>query len=909
MLTISKPLSAGQAQSYHKKEFISEQQSYWSRGNAVQGEWQGSLATKYGLKGVVGEEAFARLSQGQHPHTSEQLVRHRLAHEYKDENGKTITAMEHRAGWDATFSAPKSVSLTSLVGGDSRIREAHRESVRVALDELERYTQARIGGNHPAETTGKFVVAKFEHDTARPVNGYAAPQLHTHAVIFNIAERENGEPRALQPRSLFQSQQFATAIYQSELTYRLRQLGYEIERGRSGAPEIKGYTQEYLDASSPRSQQIREYLEKTGHNSKKSAEIAAYSTRDRKEILSPREVLESHRRLAAEFGNQPDRVIRAARERAQQIHVSIDPPKRAQEALTFARDKNFEREAVVDERLLIRDALRRGMGELRYPEVRRNLEVRHSAGEFINIERSQRQTGRLFTTAKTIAAEHEIVRRMRQGKNQLGPLLPRRNAIALADAQPHLSLAQKGVIEDVLSSHDRIHGIQGVAGGGKTTALAVIRSAAEAQNYRVEGFAPTSRAAKQLEQAGVPSGTLQSFLMRSPESDMRQRRFVFIDESSLASTNQMCEFLRRLGPADRVLLIGDTRQHQSVEAGRPFQQLQEAGLQTSRLDQIVRQKDTVLKGEVELLAKGKTIAAIASLRNRGKVNEISDPEERIRAIAQNYVANPLRTLIVSPDNKSRHQLNQAVRQELKAKGLVSADDHKIRVLLPRQDMTGAERAWARRYEPGNVVRFSRGSKGLGVEARSYGRVIDVNFGENLLTIQRTDGNQVVYDPKRLSGVTVYEPAERKFSTGDRIQFTAPQKQLAVANRELGTIEKIASDGSISLTLEDGRKIEFNAVVHPHFDHGYAVTSHSAQGLTADRVLINGDTATHPQLLDARFAYVSVSRARLDAEIYTNDIAGLSQKLSAEAGKSSAIEFRESLQISSATHSTTLGQYN
>ena len=103
---------------------------------------------------------------------------------------------EHRAGWDATFSAPKSVSLTALVGGDDRVREAHRESVRVALHELERYTQARIGNIHAPETTGKFIAATFEHDTARPVDGYAAPQLHTHAVIFNVTERENGQTRA-----------------------------------------------------------------------------------------------------------------------------------------------------------------------------------------------------------------------------------------------------------------------------------------------------------------------------------------------------------------------------------------------------------------------------------------------------------------------------------------------------------------------------------------------------------------------------------------------------------------------------------------------------------------------------------------------------------------------------------------
>ena len=561
---------------------------------------------------------------------------------------------------------------------------------------------------------------------------------------------------------------------------------------------------------------------------------------------------------------------------------------------------------MVDERLLVRDALRRGMGELRYPEVCRNLEARHSTGEFVAIERSPHQTGRLFTTAKTIAAEHEIVRGMRKGRNQLEPVLPRHQAIALADAHPQLNLAQKGVIEDVLSSRDRIHGIQGVAGTGKTTALAVIRTGAAKQDYNVEGLAPTSRAAKQLEQAGVHSGTLQSFLVRLSDSEPRQRRFFFVDESSLASTNQMRDFLRRLGPEDRVLLIGDIRQHQGVEAGQPFQQLQDAGMQTSKLDQIVRQKDPGLKSEVELLAKGKTTSAIASLNNRGKVNEIPDPRERISAMAQNYVANPLGTLIVSPDNKSRHQLNQAVRQELRAKGLVADDDHKFRVLLPRQDMTGAERAWARRYEPENIVRFSRGSKALGIEAGSYGRVVDVNVGENLLTIQKANGNQVIYDPKRLSGVTVYEPAEREFSTGDRIQFTAPQKQLGVANRELGNIEKIASDGGISLSLEDGRKIRFNAALHPHFDHGYAVTSHSAQGLTADRVLINGDTTTRPELLNARFAYVSVSRARLDAEIYTDDVVGLSQKLSAETGKSSAIEFRESLEISSGAHST-LGQ--
>ena len=248
------------------------------------------------------------------------------------------------------------------------------QSVGVALDQLEHYIQARIGGNNPPESTGKFIAAKFEHDTARPVDGYVAPQLHTHVVIFNMTERDNGQVRAVQPQSLFASQQFATAIYQSELTYRLRQLGYEITTGRSGAPEIKGYTQEYLDASSPRSQQIREYLERTGHSGREAAEIAAHSTRDSKEVHSPAEVMAAHRKLAADFGHQADAVVRAARERSQHQERPVNAVDRVRESLTFSRDKNFEREAVMDERALMRDGLRRGMGDVTHSQVRAHLE-------------------------------------------------------------------------------------------------------------------------------------------------------------------------------------------------------------------------------------------------------------------------------------------------------------------------------------------------------------------------------------------------------------------------------------------------------------------------------------------------------------------------------------------------------
>jgi conjugative relaxase-like TrwC/TraI family protein len=894
MLTISKPLSAGQAQSYHKKEFTSREQNYWSQRGEMRGEWQGRLAEQLGLRGPVSEQDFARLSQGQQPQTGDQLVRQRASYQYKDADGKSIRTMEHRAGWDATFSAPKSVSLTALVGGDNRVREAHREAVTAALHELERYTQARIGGNRPPETTGKFIAAKFEHDTARPVDGYVAPQLHTHAVLFNITERDNGETRAIQPQSLFASQQFATAIYQSELTYRLRQLGYEITAGRSGAPEIKGYSQEYLDASSPRSQQIREYLERTGKNGKEAAEIAAHSTRDRKEIRSTVEVMAAHRKLAAEFGHQAEAVVRAAHDRVRQPEQNVSANRsqeRVRESLTFARDRNFEREAVVDERLLVRDALRRGMGEITYSQVRADIESRLSTGEFQTVERARNAPARQFTTARTVREEQEIVSRMRAGKDELEPVLTQQQAVTFAAQHSHLNQAQRRVIEDVLNSPDSIQGIQGAAGAGKTTTLSVIRQAVEAQGYPVEGFAPTSRAAKQLREAGVEATTLQGFLVRSaqPNDGTAQRRFYFVDESSLASTRQVRDFLARLGPQDRVLLIGDTRQHQGVEAGRPFEQLQEAGMRTAKLDEIVRQKDPALKSAVELLARGRSAAALIELRQQGRVQEIPDRQERIRTVARMYAAAPENTLIVSPDNASRRELNLAVREELKTNGVLHREDHSLRVLVQRQDMTGADRAWANHYEIGDMVRYARGSAALRIEGGSYGTIVAVNACANLLTVEKQSGELATYDPRRLSGVSVYREVPHEFAAGDRIQFTAPDKSLGVANRDLAFIESISPDSRITARLDDKRRIEFNATEHRHFDHGYAVTSHSSQGLTTERVLIHADTSVHPDLLSSRFGYVSVSRASHEATIFTNDINRLAQQLSTEVTKTSALE--------------------
>jgi conjugative relaxase-like TrwC/TraI family protein len=899
MLTISKPLSAGRAQTYHRKEFTAAEQSYWKQGDTIQGEWHGKLAQTYGLHGAVGAQEFARLSEGQDPRDGDQLVRHRAVQQYQGASGEMIAPVEHRAGWDATFSAPKSISLTALVGGDDRVREAHRNAVHVALDELERYTQARIGGNHPAETTGRFIAAKFEHDTARPVDGYAAPQLHTHVVIFNMTQREDGSTRALQPRSLFESQQFATAVYQAQLTHQLRKLGYEIVSGKSGAPEIQGYTREYLDASSPRRHQIEEALARSGRSGPEAAQIAAHSTRDRKEIRTRADVLAAHLQIAAEYGNQANKVVTDARERAllptmagEQEQTPQTVQRRAQEALSYARDRNFEREAVVDERLLFRDALRRGMGEITYGQVRASFDERVSSGEFRSVEPQMHQAAHRFTTEETVRAERDVLRRMQQGKDAAPAIARREQAGAHTESRPHLNAAQRVAIEQVLTSKDQIQGLQGLAGSGKTSSLESIRIGAEQNGYAVEGFAPTSRAARQLRVAGIPADTLQAFLARGGQQqatrDPSSRYLYMVDESSLASTRQMRDFLSRISAQDKVLLVGDTHQHQGVDAGKPFEELQLAGMRTAQLDQIIRQKDPQLLSVVEHLSKNETAAGVALLHQQGRITEIVDSQQRIEAIAKQYAAHPEETLVVSPDNASRVEINEAVRRELKALGTLDNDGHNFTVLAQRSDITGAERSWAASYQPGDVLHYHRGSKELEIDRRSYAQVIATNANGNLLTIQKPGGEQLTYDPSRLRGVSVYRELEREFSVRDRLQFTAPNRGLGVANRDLATIERIGPGSQLSVRLVDSKRtLTFDPHRMPHFDHGYAVTSQSAQGLTADRVLVNIDSAIHPDLINTRLAYVSISRGQNDAHVFTNDAARLSENLSRDVTKTSA----------------------
>jgi conjugative relaxase-like TrwC/TraI family protein len=904
MMTMSKALSAGQAKTYYQKEYTSAKENYYSEGGEVTGRWSGELAEEWNLTGEVQSEQYERLCAGHDPHTGEQLIRVVKSREAHNNHGEEITTTEHRAGWDATFSAPKSISLAALVGNDERIRTVHRESVDESLKALEEYMQARGGGNKPAITTAKMVAAQFEHTASRPDHktGYAAPQLHTHAVIFNMTETPEGKIRSVQPLELYRSQQYATAIYRMALAEKLEGLGYEIEiDARTGAPEIKGFSKEYLRDSSPRreevlkeAQEMKERLQRQGIDVKDGAGLnqAAARTDRAAKHYDPEEMRERALEMDARYGNQARHSVERSLEQGSITRSPDEVSKRAQEAVTFARDNAMEREAVVEIRKVKIDALRRNLGLTTYQAVTSELARRQREGDFIGIVREP--GSRETTTRHMLEMEQSNIQTMRDRQGQYPPILGHERAghsIERIAEQQEIKLNdnQKSAVEQLLASRDQIIGLQGGAGTGKTTALSVLRQAAESQGYEVRGFAPTTRATHQLSESGIQTETLQRFIRRREETPEHHNRLFVLDESSLASTKNLHTFFARLEAQDKVLLVGDVKQHQAVEAGSPFEQFQKHGMETAKLSKIVRQRDPQLRQVVKRLAASQVKQAIDSLRNQGRVVEIADEGKRLLEIATTYCKRPENTLVISPANQERGRINALIHRQLQREGKVSLADQQMMVYVNRQDMTGTERTFANTYVPDeDIVRYNRASKVYGFSVGDYARVIATNHEKNEITVQRPDGQEITYNPARLSGVNVYRESHRMFAEGDRIQFRAPFAEHRIANGELGSIGTLTGE-ELTVALDSGREVSFDPAKFRHLDHGYAVTSYSSQSQTVDRVLVNADANESDLLLNQRMGYVAISRAREEAILFTNSADHLRAALDRSVDKEMAVE--------------------
>ena len=887
-------------------------------GEGEASAWQGRGAELLGLEGAVESERFRELLAG---HVGGKKPSSRIA---------TRQDAHSRIGVDLTFSAPKSVSLQALVGGDGRIVDAHDRAVAHAVALAEERAQARkkVNGQSHVEDTKNLVVAKFRHETSREQD----PQLHTHALVLNLTCRRDGEWRALRNDEIVKATKYLGALYRAELAAELKRLGYVLRYERDGMFELAHMKRGQLAAFSQRAAEIERRLAAEGL----TAHTATAAQKQRVKLATrPKKVSTDRAALFAEWRERArdleidfarrEGLLRGGYGEGNAAPWDVAGAEGARRSVRFAIAHRTERQAIISERELLDVALKHAVGSATGADVRRELQRLAGTGYLVPEqplyrsadgpanapgqsrarwvkalvesgmeEKAARErveqdvtTGRLvvgerrYTTQTALERERRILAVERGGRGALPPVAePETVRVRLASAR--LNDGQRAAVELITTSPDRVVGVQGYAGTGKSHMLDVARHVSEEHGYRVVALAPYAAHVRALRELGVESRTLASFLA-AREKPVDDRTVLVLDEAGTVPTRQMEQALRLAEERGaRVVLVGDTRQTKAIEAGRPFDQLQVSGMPTAVLGDIQRQKDPTLREIVSLAARGETQASLARLAT---VEEIRDHHERRRAIAAEFARLPederARTLVVSGTNEGRREINHAIREDLGLAGRGSEV-----ATLTRRDTTQAERLFARNYAVGEVIQPERDYPKAGLARGALYEIVENGPG-NRLTVRDEHGETSEFSPMHCRKLSVYEPERAELSVGDRVRITRNDAALDLANGDRFTV---AAVGERSVTLvDDHRTVKLPTDRPLHLDHAYATTVHASQGITADRVLV--DASTRSRTTSQEAYYVAVSRAAREARVYTDDRERLPAAIGREHVKHAALDLQ------------------
>ena len=894
--SIGKIASPSQGVSYYERD------GYYAKDDPEHKEasvWVGRGAEELGLSGAVDPDAFKAILEGKVP-GGRHLGR-------KDFDGN----IHHRPGRDVTLSAPKSVSILALVGGDKRIVAAHDRAVGKTLawiepNAIETRMQDRATGAMVRAGGQKMVAATFRHDTSRNLD----PQLHTHAVIANMAQGGDGKWRTMVDDGLYSGKMAIGAIYRAELAEGLRELGYGIEKTHAdGRFEIAGVSREIIEAFSTRRAEIEAAMEerglgKSGENPHLAAR-AALMTRARKREVDKGELQRSWERQATELGFSPELVKTTAR-RAERERPApdlfADRSNEAGEAATWAVEHLSERHAVFGHTDLLAAALGREPGKVAVEAAERAVSALEEGGSLHAA--TGLGHGKHWTTDAALARESETIALMQAGQGS-GKSIMRGWIASTKLHRGRLNEGQKEAVRMILSSTDRVVGVQGYAGTGKTTMLDRLRALSESRGYRTMGLAPSASAARTLErESGIGSETVQRFLARhsgivedrGTPKGLRNLRASFsktvlvVDESSLVSSEQMRGLLRAATAlrVPRVVLVGDEKQLGAVEAGKPFEQLKQAGMKTAVMDEILRQRDKELREAVRAGLAGEVRTAFEKLGER--IAQVDREEIGADAARRWLSLSPEKraaTGVIAPTRALRDGINDTIRDRLIAEGAVSGPARQGEKLIFR-GLTRAEMARASSYSVGDTVIFNRKYKTLGVDKGDEREVLGVDQERNMVWLGSDKGDPVAWRPRLIAGakggVEVYRSEEMELCRGDRIRWTRNDPGSGLVNGGTAVVSSVEKD-SVHFRLEDGSTARL-AGEDPqlrHLDRGWASTIHAFQGRTVDGIIAAMPTGD-PGLTNQRAFYVAISRARDDAELVTDDAWKLSDQLERATGE-------------------------
>jgi len=908
---------------------------YYISDQELPGYWQGRLAGRLGLAGDITKKDFFALCENRHPGTGGRL--------------SPRVRMNRTTGYDINFHCPKSVSVLHALSGDDHLLTAFRESVTETMQSIEAdsRTRVRAGGRQDDRPSGELVWAHFTHQTARPVEGFLPdPHLHSHCFVFNAAwDPAEERIKAGQFREINRDMPYYQAQFQKVLADKLVTLGYQI-RQTGTSFEIEGVPQQVIDLFSKRTDQIgRVAREKGITDPKERGELGARTRAAKQKGVSMAELKEAWGRQIAALGPEEEAGIKAlarlpvqgpakdgsevaalapadqtlrddfarasmqnaardpARDatatvvvkrgaaedhrgrqgadqggRATAFPVPPAPALTAQQCVDYAVLHCFERASVMDGRRLLETATRRAIGVPGVPVT----EIAARFQEDSRIIHVQERGRTLCTTKEVLSEERRMVELARAGQGQMHPLYTTAPEITLTGRQ------QRRAIEHLLTTSHRVSIVRGVAGTGKTTLMKEAADHIANAGKTVLPVAPTAQASRGvLKEAGFTEATTVAHLLADTAmQETLKGQVLWVDEAGMLGTKDMKALLELTARQNaRLILSGDTRQHASVVRGDALRILNTvAGLQTAEVSTIYRQTSAQYRDAVKDLSEGEIARAFGKLDAMGCIKDVHDS-----SLVNDYVAtlqNGKSALVISPTHAEGDAITQDIRDELRRQGKLGTKEVDV-VRLRNCNLTEAERSDPRQFTPGQVVQFTqnapgitRGSQWTVAQATATDVHITNGNGETRRLPAGTSGRYEVFDRETIP-----------LAKGDRVRITKNGFDAdghRLNNGDLLTVTAVSQRGAIVLQNEISGSVFTIDRSFGHLAHAHCITSQASQGKAVDEVFILQPASTFPAT-DAKQFYVSVSRARDRAHIYTDDREGLLHHAENLRDRQSALE--------------------
>ncbi|MHB1285895.1 MAG: MobF family relaxase [Leptospirales bacterium] len=906
-MALGKNISPGQGEKYYRKDdYYLEREG----GEDHKLEWGGTLAAEMGLSGKAGAEDWKNALNGHFPGGIEVK-----GGSFKDpDTGELLK----RAGTDFVIEAPKTVSMAWAATDNQELKDwimkVQGEVEQLSYDYLESQIGARRGHDGKEwETTGKALYGHVRHMSNREGECF----IHAHGVFLNVTQNSDGKYQAMTNDRQMQYQRLVKEMGDAHWGRRLSEKGIEIGKGKYGEVQIADFSREQIDFHSSRGQKIEEYIkEKWGVEWSKLPREERNEKRWMREEAweRTRKAKKVHELEGLETRWKEEAKISGAHEVTRKVEVQFEkgigqkylsPEKRleiARESLKFAVDHHTERESAVKEGELIRTALQDGRGKITFEDLKKAVAEAKAEGSLIR--QADDLAGRkqnLMTSREALECEKRILSYEKSGRGAVEPVMNPLQAEATLKAIQErdgltLNAEQKAAARMILTTDNRYSGINGYAGTGKTTMLkpaieslqnGAAFSALKNAGYEVIGLGPQHSAVHALKDAGIiESRTLQSWLAdRRAGKNLNGKTVVVIDEAGLTNAKDLESAMKRIEKAgSRAVLVGDIKQYESVAAGPAFALLQKKGMETVYVTEMQRQnkaKDSVRE------AAQLSIDSPAKALEKIEVREVRNPQERFRALSEEYLKSkdPKETLVLTGTHEARKAVNEHVRESL---GLSGKGQEFTR--YETGDFTEAQKKRIDSYKEGQDVRFGKDYRGMGVSAGEIGTIEEVDRENGTVRLRMENGRNITMTPREMSGKghEIGKIESIELAMGDRIRITGNElKKEGITNGMRGEVMEADHD-SLKIRLDNGKDFDLNPGGRPvEIDHGYAQTGNSAQGLGAEKVIL--DLPSNSQTLNRRSFYTNLTRTKGDVIAFTDDREKLTGVVTREKDKTMALD--------------------